>query len=92
MNFKKLIANKKQNLNHSKSEIDFIVNSYIRGNLTDTDMTAWLKSIYKNGMSVKETSDYTKSIICSGDKLNFNDLDGYIIDKHSTGGVGDKYH
>ena len=90
MNFKKLVANKKQNLNHSKSEIDFIVNSYIQGNLTDNDMAIWLKSIYKNGMSVKETSDYTKSIICSGDKLNFNDLDGYIIDKHSTGGVGDK--
>ena len=90
MNFEKLIQNKNILKNHSKPELDFIVNSYLKGYLSDNEMTLWLKSIYKNGMSIRETADYTETIINSGDKLNFGSLDGYIIDKHSTGGVGDK--
>ena len=90
MNFEKLIQDKKIFKNHSKSELDFIVNSYLNGDLSDNEMTLWLKSIYKNGMSTRETADYTEAIINSGDKLNFGSLDGFIIDKHSTGGVGDK--
>ena len=53
-------------------------------------MTKWLKAVYVNGMNIEETVSYTKSIINSGKKINFTNLDGYIIDKHSTGGVGDK--
>ena len=90
MNFEKLIQDKKIFKNHSKSELEFIVNSYLNGDLSDNEMTLWLKSIYKNGMSIRETADYTEAIINSGDKLNFGTLDGCIIDKHSTGGVGDK--
>ena len=53
-------------------------------------MTHWLKAVYNNSMDINETVYYTDAIINSGKKIIFNDLDGYIIDKHSTGGVGDK--
>ena len=53
-------------------------------------MAAWLMAVYFNGMNQSETINYTKAIINSGEKINWKNLDGFIIDKHSTGGVGDK--
>ena len=85
-----LIKNKQSNKIHTQQEIDYIVNSYTSGNIKDEDMTSWLKAVYLNGMSFDETIDYTASIINSGQRISFSNLDRYIIDKHSTGGVGDK--
>ena len=85
-----LIKNKINSKKHSNAEINFIINSYLKDNISDQDMTQWLKAVYNNNMNINETVYYTDSIINSGQKINFNTLDGYIIDKHSTGGVGDK--
>ena len=85
------ITEKKQNGGSlSQPEIEFIVNGYTAGTISDDDMTYWLKAIYKQGMSHEETVDYTGSILNSGAQLDFAHLPGYVVDKHSTGGVGDK--
>tara|TARA_B100002052_G_scaffold273806_1_gene276496 strand:+ start:188 stop:1462 length:1275 start_codon:yes stop_codon:yes gene_type:complete len=85
----KLIEDKSNSLPHTSSEIKHIVDISHNSNHFDDKIILWLKSVYKNGMNRSETINYTDAIISSGDKLNF-DLNGYIIDKHSTGGVGDK--
>ena len=90
LNIKDLILDKKKNNSHNSSEIDFIISSYLKNKISDQDMTDWLKEILKNGMSNDETFLYTKSIINSGERINFDSLNGYVIDKHSTGGIGDK--
>lgn len=86
----KLINNKNNNISHSKSEINYIVNAYLSKEVCDISMTDWLKAVIKSNMNFEETVSYTNAIINSGSKLNFNHLDGYIVDKHSTGGIGDK--
>ena len=85
-----LILKKKLNNTHTKKEIQYIVNSYLNGEFTDYHMTAWLMSVYFNGMNKSEMINYTDSIINTGTKIKWNDLNGFIVDKHSTGGVGDK--
>ena len=85
-----LILKKKLNKNHTSKEIQYIVNSYLDGKFTDYHMTAWLMSVYFNGMNESEITDYTNAIINSGSTLKWNDLDGFVVDKHSIGGVGDK--
>ena len=85
-----LIKNKIYNKNHTAKEIDYIVNSFVENQITNNQMTEWLKAIYNNGMSIDEATSYTNSIINSGEKVNFSNVDGYIVDKHSTGGIGDK--
>ena len=90
LDIQKLINNKKKNKFHNSKEINFIVKSYLNDKINDQDMAAWLKEIFDNGMSINETIFYTDSIINSGQKIKFDNLDGYILDKHSTGGIGDK--
>ena len=75
---------------HTEEQINFIVTSYLNNDLTNEKMTEWLKAVFDNEMNIDETAYYTKSIIDSGTKIRFHNLDGYIIDKHSTGGIGDK--
>lgn len=86
----KLINNKNNNKFHSTKEINFIVKSYLNNKINSDDMTLWLNAIFDNSMNIDETVSYTSSIIKSGKKITFNNLDGYVIDKHSTGGIGDK--
>ena len=85
-----LILKKKLNKNHTSKEIQYIVKSYLNGEFTDYHMTAWLMSVYFNGMNESEITNYTNAIINSGSTLQWNDLDGFVVDKHSIGGVGDK--
>ena len=85
-----LIKDKLNLKNHQASDIDYIVNSYLNNNISNEHMTDWLKAIFNHGMNIDETIAYTSSIINSGTKIKFDNLDGYIIDKHSTGGIGDK--
>ncbi len=89
-NIDTLIQTKISNGSHSKKDIKYIVDSYTRGNISNKKMTAWLKAVYFNGMDLDETINYTNAIINSGKKIQFNNLNGFAIDKHSTGGVGDK--
>jgi pyrimidine-nucleoside phosphorylase len=85
-----LIKNKQNFLQHSKEEIEYIVNGFTENKIPDYQMAAWLMAIYLNGMNETETANYTQSLTNSGKKIKFKNLNGPIIDKHSTGGVGDK--
>ena len=89
-NFHSLVQDKNNSQTHTNDQISFIVNSYLRNKISDSEMTKWLKAVYENGMNINETVFYTNSIIQSGQRIVFDNIDGFIIDKHSTGGVGDK--
>ena len=89
-NINNLINDKLSAKIHSEAEIDYIVKSYLNNNFSDQKMTKWLKAVFINQMNIEETAFYTKSIINSGETVKFNNLNGFIIDKHSTGGIGDK--
>ena len=82
-----LILKKQQKTPHTKEEIQYIIDSYLSGKFTDYHMSAWLMSVYYNGLNPTETILYTKSIINSGKKINWDHLNGFVVDKHSTGGV-----
>ncbi len=74
----------------SNTNIQYIVNGYTSGLISDDEMTAWLNAVFQNGMSHEETLNYTRTMVNSGVTLNFSHLPGFVLDKHSTGGVGDK--
>lgn len=73
----------------SYKELDFIFNGYLEGNVKDYQMSSLLMAICINGMTDEEIYALTKIFIDSGDILNFDEF-GIIVDKHSTGGIGDK--
>ena len=85
-----LISKKNDGEAFTKAEIDFIVSGYTIGRIGDKDMSGWLQSVFDCGMNTKETRYYTHSMLNSGKSIDFSYLDGFVIDKHSTGGVGDK--
>jgi pyrimidine-nucleoside phosphorylase len=84
-----LIVKKRNKSALNKSEIDFIVENYINGNLPDYQMSSILMSIFFNGMEKEEIVNLTAAYINSGSHIKFPD-EFNTIDKHSTGGVGDK--
>ena len=71
-------------------ELDFFFNGYLNGNIADYQMSSLLMAICINGMSDEEIFALTKIFIDSGDVLDFSDIPGIKVDKHSTGGIGDK--
>ena len=76
--------------NYSYSDFNMLISGYVSGDIKESDMQDWIKHIFKRGMSVEESAFYTKSIIKSGQKIDFSELNAPVVDKHSTGGVGDK--
>lgn len=74
----------------SENEIDFMIREYTRGNIPDYQMSAMLMAIYFVGMNEEETLYLTMAMAKSGDMLDLSDIQGVKVDKHSTGGVGDK--
>ena len=74
----------------SYKELDFIFNGYLNGDVADYQMSALLMAICINGMTDEEIFSLTKIFIDSGDVLDFSDIPGIKVDKHSTGGIGDK--
>lgn len=74
----------------NREEIEFIVNSYVRGEIPEYQISAWLMAVYFNGMSFEETAVLTDVMLKSGSVMDLSGIDGVFIDKHSTGGVGDK--
>ena len=90
MKFIDLIEKKKQGYTHSQEEIDFIVKSLMNGSAYDYQVSAWLMAVYFKGMTDNETAYFTEALAKSGKTIDFGELKGMIVDKHSTGGVGDK--
>jgi len=74
----------------SKEEIEFMVNGYVKGDIPDYQMAAFLMAIYFRHMDGEERAILTETMANSGDKVDLSSIPGIKIDKHSTGGVGDK--
>lgn len=85
-----LIKKKRQGQPHDAAELAFILRSYVNGTMPDYQMAAWLMSVYFQGMSAEELATYTRLMRDSGHIFRWHDINGPLIDKHSTGGVGDK--
>ena len=85
-----IIMNKRNGKELSKEEIDYFVNGFTKGEIPDYQASALLMAIYFNKMNKRETSDLTLAMANSGDLLSLDKIEGIKVDKHSTGGVGDK--
>ncbi len=85
-----IIAKKRDGETLTEAEIRWFVDEYIREQITDYQVSALLMAIFINGMSREETVALTLAMADSGDTLDLNDITDYAVDKHSSGGVGDK--
>ncbi len=90
MNVLSIIAKKRDKKVLSKEEIDYFIKEYTAGNITDYQAAAWIMAVYINGMNNEEITNLTLAMANSGDTLDLSDISDVIVDKHSTGGVGDK--
>lgn len=90
MNILSIIAKKRDKKILSKEEIEYFVKEYTNGNITDYQAAALIMAIYINGMTNEEITNFTLAMANSGDILDLSDISDCIVDKHSTGGVGDK--
>src|SRR5690348_5505181 len=85
-----LIRKKRDSGEHSREEIDFLISGYTSGEIPDYQMSAWLMATWLRGMTRSELAALTEAMLYSGEVLNLPDLPGKKVDKHSTGGIGDK--
>lgn len=85
-----LIRTKRDHGALSTAEIDWLIDAYTRGYVADEQMAAMAMAILLNGMDRREIRDLTMAMIASGERMNFDGLGKRTVDKHSTGGVGDK--
>lgn len=89
MNIQEIIAKKRDKKELNKEEIQYFITEYTSGNVADYQAAALVMAIYINGMNEQEITDLTTAMANSGERLDLSDI-GTVVDKHSTGGVGDK--
>jgi pyrimidine-nucleoside phosphorylase len=85
-----IIARKRDGMALNAEEIDFFVQGFTQGTIPDYQVASWLMAIVLRGMDRQETIDLTMSMVRSGGQLDLADVAPFVVDKHSTGGVGDK--
>lgn len=85
-----ILQKKKRGEALSREEIRFFVEGYTKGEIPDYQASAWLMAVCLKGMTDRETADLTIAMAQSGDMLDLSSIEGVTVDKHSTGGVGDK--
>src|SRR5437660_9370697 len=85
-----LIRKKRDGHSLSTEEISWFIAEYMREQIPDYQMSSWLMAVYWQGMDARETSDLTMAMARSGEELHVRDVISPVVDKHSTGGVGDK--
>ena len=85
-----IIRKKRDGLSLTAKEIQYYIEGISNGSVSESHIAAFSMAVLFKGMSIEETYSLTDQMVKSGDKLSWKDLDGPVIDKHSTGGVGDK--
>ena len=90
MNIQEIIAKKRDSRELDKNEIEYFVREYTNGEITDYHAAALIMAICINGMTESEIANLTMSMANSGEKLDLSKISENVVDKHSTGGVGDK--
>jgi pyrimidine-nucleoside phosphorylase len=85
-----LIVKKREGGILTREEIEFLIEGYVRGKVPDYQMAGWAMAVFFQGMSFEETGFLTRAMIASGDAMDLAGVAGPLVDKHSTGGVGDK--
>jgi pyrimidine-nucleoside phosphorylase len=90
MNIVELIRKKREGLALTEEEFQYILAGYVEGSVPDYQMSAFLMACYFRGMSEQETFTFTKLMLHSGEVVDLSSIPGVKVDKHSTGGVGDK--
>ena len=90
MNIVDIIIKKRNNNELTKEEIEYFINGYVDGSIEEYQASSLLMAIYFNGMTDDELFNFTNAMINSGDTIDLSQIEGIKVDKHSTGGVGDK--
>ena len=85
-----IIVKKRNGEELSEEEIRFFIRGYVDGSIPDYQVSSWLMAVFFRGMTGRETGILTREMIASGDTLDLSGISGPFVDKHSTGGVGDK--
>ena len=85
-----IIIKKKNNIPLTNEEIHFVIDGYVKGEIADYQISSLLMAICFNGLNTEEQVAFTKEMLESGEQVDLSSIDGICVDKHSTGGVGDK--
>ena len=85
-----IIDKKRQGYQLNKNEIEYFIKEYVKNNIPDYQVSALLMAICLKGMTDEEITNLTIAMANSGDTLDLSQINGITVDKHSTGGVGDK--
>ncbi|MGA7160591.1 MAG: thymidine phosphorylase [Bacteroidota bacterium] len=90
MNINELIRKKRDGASLSSDELQFIITGFVKGAIPEYQMSAFLMATYFRGMNGEETLEFTRLMLHSGEVVDLSKIPGVKVDKHSTGGVGDK--